>query len=104
VPEPTHNDDYVWHFRLSGPATTEQGCDALTEMVRDQVEALLRCLTFTEDGRDVRVTGFRLLNSPAEVQLRCLLRTGLPDDFADSAKAREGSGNVGEDQETPGDP
>jgi hypothetical protein len=38
--------------------------DALPEMVRQQVAALLRCVTFTQDGEDVRVSGFRFLDRP----------------------------------------
>ena len=56
-------DDYVWHFKLSSSPPLG-GEDALAEMVRQQVEALLRCLTFTCRGRDVTVTGFRFLNDP----------------------------------------
>jgi hypothetical protein len=53
--------DYVWHFKLSGPTPAEPDVDAVANMVREQAEALLRCITFTCDGRDVRVTGFRFL-------------------------------------------
>lgn len=55
------SDDYVWHFKLGDPAPPPDEGDALTEMVRTQLVALLRCVTFTHDGKDVRVTGFRFL-------------------------------------------
>jgi hypothetical protein len=55
------SDDYTWHFKLSEVTPLEDE-DALAEMVRQQLEALLRCLTFTSRGRDVTVTGFRFLN------------------------------------------
>ena len=53
------DDDYVWHFRLEDAEPV--GDDALTEMVSRQISALLRCVTFTSDGVDVKVTGFRFL-------------------------------------------
>ena len=77
------DDDYVWHFKLTEQGAREQGPNALTEMVREQVEALLRLLTFTEDGRDVRVTGFRFLNGDAEVRLRSNLRPSSEQDAAE---------------------
>ena len=55
-------DDYVWHFRL--PASPAPGEDALIQMVREQVAALLKCVAFTSRGTDVRVTGFRFLDAP----------------------------------------
>ncbi len=57
------NNDYVWHFKLK--CSEQMGDeDALTQMVQEQVAALLRCIAFTSDGADVRVTGFRFLDSP----------------------------------------
>jgi hypothetical protein len=60
-----HTPDYVWHFKLpeAGAPTAGEG-DALTAMVREQVAALLRCLTFTSNGVAVNVTGFRFLDQP----------------------------------------
>ena len=46
--EQSEQGDYVWHFRLAEPLRSDGDVDAMTEMVRKQVEALLRCLTFTE--------------------------------------------------------
>ena len=57
------NADYVWHFKLTDPELGGNE-DALTQMVQEQVAALLRCIVFTSDGADVRVTGFRFLDSP----------------------------------------
>jgi hypothetical protein len=62
--EPDHDEDYIWHFRLRLGDLSGGGDDALTEMVRGQVAALLRCITLTSDGRDVTVTGFRFLADP----------------------------------------
>jgi len=67
--EPEHSDDYVWHFKLQDADLVAGEDDALTEMVRQQISALLRCLTFTSDGRDVRVTGFRFLDDPSREHL-----------------------------------
>lgn len=71
--EPLGHDDYVWHFRISEPSGPTEDADAMTGMVREQVEALLRCVTFTDGGKDVRVTGFRFLNGEKEVPLRSSL-------------------------------
>ena len=38
--------------------------DALTEMVRRQLKALLGCVILTADGVDLKVTGFRFLGDP----------------------------------------
>jgi hypothetical protein len=57
------SDEYVWHFRLRDDGGVPDGGDeALVEMVHQQVSALLRCIQFTSDGRDVTVTGFRFLD------------------------------------------
>ena len=65
-----HDDtaDYVWHFKLE-EAEAGQSDDALAEMVRRQISALLRCVGFTSDGQDVRVTGFRFLDDPTREHL-----------------------------------
>jgi hypothetical protein len=68
--EPRGQDDYVWHFRISDSPGLTEDTDPVTGMVREQVEALLRCVTFTDGGKDVRVTGFRFLNGEKEVPLR----------------------------------
>jgi hypothetical protein len=61
-----HNEhsDYLWHFKLSDDVADGRTPDALTEMVRQQVRALLRCVILTSDSRDVAVTGFRFLDEP----------------------------------------
>lgn len=74
MPEPERTDEYVWHFKL-GPGDEAPGDDALTEMVRRQLSALLRCVRLTSGGRDVSVTGFRFLDDPTrEHQLSLMLR------------------------------
>jgi hypothetical protein len=62
-----HGGDYVWHFKLLDEVTAAEPGDALTGMVRRQITALLRCLAFTIDGADVRVTGFRFFEDPDHV-------------------------------------
>ena len=61
------NSDYEWHFKLSSEGGESLHADALTEMARQQLKALLSCLVLTSDGANVRVTGFRFLgDSDAE--------------------------------------
>jgi len=57
------NRDYVWHFKLT-PASLEDDGERLTAMVRAQLAALLSCVKLTDDGNDVKVTGFRFLGEP----------------------------------------
>lgn len=61
-----HQQDYVWHFKLSEDADRNLCDDALTEMVRRELKALLGCVALTQHGRRVRVTGFRFLGEPDE--------------------------------------
>jgi hypothetical protein len=56
--------DYVWHFKLPESASRDGGHEAMSEMVKRQVEALLRCVVFTSNSDVVRVTGFRFLDQP----------------------------------------
>ena len=56
--------DYVWHFKLSSGEDERLHPDALTEMVRQQLKALLGCVVLTGDGVKLRVTGFRFLADP----------------------------------------
>jgi hypothetical protein len=86
------SSDYVWHFKLSAPTPAEPGVDAVSHMVREQVEALLRCVTFTQDGEDVRVTGFRFLD---DRDTDYVLRTRL-DEPADDV-GRRGEPTLEED-------
>lgn len=69
TPKPERRDDYVWHFKLEADAEAPLADEALTEMVRRQVAALLRCLRFTSGGSDVVVTGFRFLDDPSREHL-----------------------------------
>jgi hypothetical protein len=56
--------DYVWHIKLS--EDDEEGLheEALIEMLRQQLKALLECVELTGNGIQVRVTGFHLLSEP----------------------------------------
>jgi hypothetical protein len=62
--ESDERPDYVWHFKLPGGATKDADVDALAEMVRQQVKAVLRCVTLTGHGVALRVTGFRFMDEP----------------------------------------
>ena len=57
--------DYVWHFRLSDLESERLYPDALTEMVRRQLKAILGCVVLTADGVPLKATGFRILADPA---------------------------------------
>jgi hypothetical protein len=91
--------EYVWHFKLSTTASEGGVDDALSEMVREQVAALLRCITFTSSGVDVGVTGFRFLDAP---ETEHTLRPALPerDPPREPGLVDEG----GESQGSPGAP
>ena len=61
------DEDYVWHFRLSnGEGLLGSPDQALTEMVRRQLQALLSCVVLTHEGADLKVTGFRFLDAQDE--------------------------------------
>jgi hypothetical protein len=93
------SSDYVWHFELPerespaspGAAATE---DAVTEMVRRQVAALLRCVVFTHDGEDVSVTGFRFMDQSG-VEHAIPTALGSPSPVASDAD-RDGSRGDGD--------
>jgi hypothetical protein len=53
--------DYEWHFKLASDEDERLHPDALTEMVRQQLTALLGCVVLTANGVDLGVTGFRFL-------------------------------------------
>ena len=53
--------DYEWHVKLTDEEGERLHPDALTEMVRQQLKALLGCVVLTDAGVDLRVTGFRFL-------------------------------------------
>lgn len=73
----SHDDqDYVWHFKLSEGDDECLHADALTEMVRRELRALLGCVVLTRSGEDVPVTGFRFLNS---ADAEHALYPGLPE-------------------------
>ena len=54
--------DYVWHFKLSEDHQDEPQDDALSEMLRQQLRAILGCVVLTSNGTNLRVTGFRFLS------------------------------------------
>ena len=58
--------EYEWHFKLDNEHEEDVSAadEALTAMVRSQLEALLKCVILTNKGENLRVTGFRLLDTP----------------------------------------
>jgi hypothetical protein len=77
-------EEYVWRFKLTQAPEDAHGSDALTEMVRRELEALLGCLVLTKGGAAVRVDGFRFL-AEAEVNHRLFSPSG-PDDGPDGPR------------------
>jgi hypothetical protein len=77
--------DYVWHFKLSDDEGERLHSDALTEMLRRQLKALLGCVALTSDGANLKVTGFRLLADPA---VEHTIYPELPKSSPASAKAQ----------------
>lgn len=60
------HQDYVWRFKLSDDDAECVHADALTEMVRRELRALLGSVVLTHRGQDLKVTGFRFLGEPSE--------------------------------------
>jgi hypothetical protein len=56
--------EYVWHFKLMTDDRRGVKDDKLREMVRNQLAALLRCVTLTDRGANLKITGFRFLDEP----------------------------------------
>ena len=67
--------EYVWRFKLSDDDDESLHADALTEMVRRQLKALLGCVVLTQGGDDLKVTGFRFLG---EADAEHAVYSGLP--------------------------
>jgi hypothetical protein len=60
--------DFIFRFSLDElPQGEPVYEDALTEMVREQLEALLEVVEVTKGGEPVAIDGFRFLNNPAAV-------------------------------------
>lgn len=87
--ESTDHPDYEWHFKLSDVPSDELHPDALTEMVRRQLEAILGCVVLTADGVPVRTTGFRFLADP---QTEHALHHGLDGSAKTETEHRQGDG------------
>ena len=64
MPESHAQPEYVWRFKLSDDEDEALHPDALTEMVRRELRALLGCVVLTGSGEDLKVTGFRFLGGP----------------------------------------
>jgi len=68
--EPCGQGDYVFRFRVNAAAGEEAVySDPLVELIRGQLADLLDAVVLTEQGRRVRVDGFRLLQEP-DIQYR----------------------------------
>ena len=67
-PTVDEDGDFIFRFSLDElPEPDPVYDDALTEMVREQLEALLDVVEVTKDGDPVAVDGFRFLNDPGTV-------------------------------------
>jgi hypothetical protein len=83
----SHDDpDYVWRFKLSDDNDESLHADALTEMVRRELRALLGCVVLTRGGEDLKVTGFRFLG---ETDAPHAVYPGLPEEGARGENAPE---------------
>lgn len=74
--EPHDHPEYVWRFKLSDDDDESLHADALTEMVRRELKALLGCVVLTRKGEDLKVTGFRFLG---EADAEHAIYPGLPE-------------------------
>jgi hypothetical protein len=62
-----HPKDFIYRFRLDeepGRALIE---DAPAEMVRKQLEALLKVVVLTEGNRELKPDRFRFMNNPEKI-------------------------------------
>jgi hypothetical protein len=67
-PTVDEHGDFIFRFSLDElPSTGPLYEDAITEMVREQLEALLDVVELTSEGETIPVDGFRFLNDPATV-------------------------------------
>ena len=88
----SHDDpDYVWRFKLSDDNDESLHADALTEMVRRELKALLGCVVLTRGGEDLKVTGFRFLG---EADVEHAVYPGLPEKDARGENAPESIDDV----------
>jgi hypothetical protein len=59
--------DYIYHFRLEQPPSGKKTGDALTDLVRFQLQSLLDVIVLTKGGIDLEADGFRFLESGSPV-------------------------------------
>jgi hypothetical protein len=94
--------DYVWRFKLTSDHDEALHSDSLTEMVRQELKALLGCVVLTGGGEDLKVTGFRFIGEadadhavyasvPKRLDAEATLASGRDDE---DATARSGQGQV----------
>jgi hypothetical protein len=58
--------DFVYRFKLDKETGPPLIGDAPAEMVRKQLEALLKIVVLTEGNRELKPDRFRFMNNPAE--------------------------------------
>ena len=86
--EPCGRGDYVFRFPVNATAGEEAVySDPLVELIRGQLADLLDAVVLTEQGRRVRVDGFRLLQEP-DIQYR-IFPQSREDDTADPGAGGE---------------
>lgn len=63
------DEDYQYHYRLDAkkPDEAKVYADPLVELIRAQLEQLLNLVVLTCQGQDVKVDGFKPLNTPTRV-------------------------------------
>jgi hypothetical protein len=83
--------EYVWRFKLSEGDDEGLHADALTEMVRRELKALLGCVVLTRGGEDLKVTGFRFLG---EADAEHAVYPGLPERHSDVETASGRGGDA----------
>jgi len=63
------DEDYQFRYRLEPEKAEKERVysDPLIELIRSQLEQLLNLVILTYQGEDVRVDGFRPLNTPERI-------------------------------------
>ena len=56
---------YVFHFKLEEQISSGKDADALTALVKSQLQSLLNVVVLTRGGKEVEVDGFRFRETGA---------------------------------------
>ncbi len=59
---PKSENGFVWHFRIGSELASPLYENSVQEMIRTQLLNLLDVVILTQNGREVRVDGFKLMN------------------------------------------